>query len=144
MPLSLPFKDITSGVTRAVQHPGGRAVEDKGRRLPVRWTGTVAGIALLAFGSPVLADDLSGQASIIDGDTLEIHGNGVRLWILEHPSSQLGRCKDSIPYRRGAEAASDIDAFIASQPVNCNPIGLDRSGRTLATMRGWQDRSREA
>jgi endonuclease YncB( thermonuclease family) len=28
---------------------------------------------------PTLADNLTGQASIIDGDTLEIHGTGIRL-----------------------------------------------------------------
>jgi endonuclease YncB( thermonuclease family) len=36
------------------------------------------------------ADNLSGQASIIDGDTLEIHGTRIRLWGIDAPeSSQL-------------------------------------------------------
>jgi hypothetical protein len=30
--------------------------------------------------SPAVADNLAGQASIIDGDTLEIHGARIRLW----------------------------------------------------------------
>ena len=34
--------------------------------------------------------DLIGQASVIDGDTLEIHGTRIRLWGIDAPeSSQL-------------------------------------------------------
>jgi endonuclease YncB( thermonuclease family) len=40
------------------------------------------------------ADDLTGQASIIDGDTLEIHGTRIRLWGIGAPeSSQLCRAR---------------------------------------------------
>jgi endonuclease YncB( thermonuclease family) len=34
------------------------------------------------------ADDLMGQASIIDGDTLEIHGNRIRLRGIDAPGKQ--------------------------------------------------------
>ena len=74
--------------------------------------------------------NLIGQASIIDGDTLEIHGTRIRLWGVDAPeSSQLCRGKDSLQYRCGAKAANDLDAFIAGRPVNCLPTSLDRFGR---------------
>jgi endonuclease YncB( thermonuclease family) len=80
------------------------------------------------------ADDLSGQASIIDGDTLEVHGTRVRLWGVDAPeSSQLCRGDDSLQYRCGVKAANDLDAFIAKRPVSCTPITLDRYGRTVAS-----------
>ena len=42
--------------------------------------------------SPTFADNLSGQANIIDGDTLEIHGTRIRLWGIDGPeSNQLCR-----------------------------------------------------
>jgi endonuclease YncB( thermonuclease family) len=42
--------------------------------------------------STAFADNLTGQASIIDGDTLEIHGAWIRLWGIDAPeSSQLCR-----------------------------------------------------
>ena len=44
---------------------------------------------------------------------------------------QLCRGEDSDQYRCGAQAANDLDAFIAKRPVNCNR--LDRYGRTVAT-----------
>jgi endonuclease YncB( thermonuclease family) len=93
-------------------------------------------LAALTLGSmPVaLADDLRGQASVIDGDTLEIHGTRIRLWGIDAPeTSQLCRGDDSLQYRCGAKAANDLDAFIARRPVNCLPISLDRYGRTVAT-----------
>jgi endonuclease YncB( thermonuclease family) len=80
------------------------------------------------------APDLSGQATIIDGDTLEIHGTRIRLWGIDAPeSTQLCRGDDSLQHRCGAKAATDLDAFIAARPVNCVPVNLDRYGRTVAT-----------
>jgi endonuclease YncB( thermonuclease family) len=70
----------------------------------------------------------TGQASVIDGDTLEIHRTRIRLWGVDAPeSSQLCRGDDSLLYRCGAGAAND------KRPVNCLPISLDRYGRTVAT-----------
>lgn len=43
--------------------------------------GRVLAVLMLASMSAALADDdLTGQASIIDGDTLGIHGTRIRLW----------------------------------------------------------------
>src|SRR5580692_6613745 len=94
---------------------------------------TVAAL-LLVWGPDVFADDLAGQASIVDGDTLEIHGIRIRLWGIDAPeSSQLCRGEDSLQYRCGAQAANDLDAFIAQRLVNCAPLNLDPYGRTVAT-----------
>jgi endonuclease YncB( thermonuclease family) len=96
--------------------------------------GTAALLTLLSFWSPALAGDLTGQASIIDGDTLEIHGVRIRLWGIDAPeSSQSCRDEDSSLYRCGAKAANDLDSFIARHPVNCMPMNLDQYGRTVAT-----------
>ncbi|UPK40444.1 thermonuclease family protein [Bradyrhizobium sp. 186] len=80
-----------------------------------------------------LAADLIGQASIIDGDTLEIHGTRIRLWGIDSPeSSQLCRRADSLQYRCGTKSANDLDAFIGRRPVSCIPISMDQYGRTVA------------
>jgi endonuclease YncB( thermonuclease family) len=90
-------------------------------------------LMLLLFSGEVLADDLVGQASVVDGDTLEIHEIRIRLWGIDAPeSSQLCRGEDSSQYRCGAQAANDLDAFIARRPVSCSPVSLDRYGRTVA------------
>ncbi|WP_354201005.1 thermonuclease family protein [Bradyrhizobium sp. JR4.1] len=80
-----------------------------------------------------MPSDLIGQASVIDGDTLEIHGTRIRLWGIDAPeSSQLCRGGDSLPYRCGAKAANELDRFIAGRPVDCEPVSTDRYGRRVA------------
>ena len=80
-----------------------------------------------------MAGELIGQASVIDGDTLENHGTRIRLWGIDAPeSTQICRGGDSLPYRCGALAANDLDAFIARRPVNCTPMNLDQYGRIVA------------
>jgi endonuclease YncB( thermonuclease family) len=89
---------------------------------------------VLISAHALAADNLTGQASIIDGDTLEIHGNRIRLWGIDAPeSSQLCRGQDSLQYRCGAQAANDLDKFVAGRPASCIPISLDQYGRTVAT-----------
>src|SRR6201987_6143344 len=91
-------------------------------------------LILLLLSGAAFADDFVGQASVVDGDTLEIHGMRIRLWGVDAPeSSQLCRGEDSLQYRCGAQAANDLDTFIARRPVNCLPLSLDPYGRTVAT-----------
>jgi endonuclease YncB( thermonuclease family) len=96
-----------------------------------RWV--ICLMLLVASGSANSAD-MVGQASIIDGDTLGIHGTRIRLWGIDAPeSSQLCRGDASLQYWCGARATNDLDAFIAGRPVSCLPISLGRYGRTVAT-----------
>ncbi|MFG3598253.1 thermonuclease family protein [Bradyrhizobium sp. RDI18] len=41
--------------------------------------------------------------------------------------------RTALKYRRGAQAANDLGAYIARRPVNCVPLSLDPYGRTVAT-----------
>ncbi|MCP3401954.1 MULTISPECIES: thermonuclease family protein [unclassified Bradyrhizobium] len=87
--------------------------------------GTITGAA---------AGEIVGQANVIDGDTLELHGVRIRLWGVDAPESgQFCRGEDSLQYRCGAQAANALDAFIARRPINCVSISLDRYGRRVAT-----------
>lgn len=91
-------------------------------------------LILLLFSQAALAADLVGQASVIDGDTLEIQGTRIRLWGIDAPeSSQLCRNADSNLYRCGANAANQLDGFIARRPVSCISLSQDQYGRTVAT-----------
>ncbi|WP_354172740.1 MULTISPECIES: thermonuclease family protein [unclassified Bradyrhizobium] len=95
---------------------------------------TSLALSLVILSNVALADDFVGHASVIDGDTLEMHGVRIRLWGIDAPeSSQLCRGEDSLQYRCGAQAANDLDVFIARRPVNCVPVSLDPYGRTVAT-----------
>jgi endonuclease YncB( thermonuclease family) len=85
------------------------------------------------WASPTFADNVSGQASVIDGDTLEIHGLRIRLWGIDAPEgNQLCRDDDGTQYRCGTKAANDLDSFLNKRPIDCVPFSLDQYGRTLA------------
>jgi endonuclease YncB( thermonuclease family) len=94
-------------------------------------------VCLICFSaacSGALADSLIGQVSVIDGDTIEIHGTRIRLWGIDAPeSNQLCRDEDSLLYRCGALAANDLYTFIAKRVVTCVPVNLDRYHRTVAS-----------
>jgi hypothetical protein len=60
------------------------------------------------MAAPAFADDLVGQASIIDGDTLEIHDTRIRLWGIDAPkSSQLCRVADSLQHLAAARMSKN-------------------------------------
>jgi endonuclease YncB( thermonuclease family) len=93
----------------------------------------VAVICLLSLSRIAFADDLTGQASVIDGDTLDIHGSRIRIWGIDAPESdQLCRDEDSTQYRCGAKAANDLDAMIARRPVTCVDIDERSYNRVVA------------
>ncbi|WP_245323532.1 thermonuclease family protein [Bradyrhizobium stylosanthis] len=88
----------------------------------------------MSIASFALASDLTGRASVIDGDTLEIHGTRIRLWGIDAPEhDQLCRGDDSLLYRCGAKAANELDRFIGARTVSCSAVDTDRYGRTVAT-----------
>jgi hypothetical protein len=91
-------------------------------------------LMLLLTSGSAYSGDLAGQASIIDGDTLEIHGTRIRVWGIDAPeSSLLCRGNDSLQYRCGARAANELAAMVGGRPVICQPVSLDRYGRTVAS-----------
>ena len=74
-----------------------------------------------------------GRASVIDGDTIEIHGQRVRLWGIDSPEGRQTCTRAGEAFRCGTEAANQLAVFIGAQPVTCVPKGRpDRYRRIVA------------
>lgn len=94
-------------------------------------------LALFVMIAPAVdrarAGDVAGQASVIDGDTIEIHGTRVRLYGIDAPEhDQLCRDAHGGLYRCGQVAANALGAFIGRQTVACVEVDRDRYGRSVA------------
>ncbi len=76
---------------------------------------------------PDLAD-VAGIASVIDGDTLEIHGQRIRLHGIDAPESRQLCRLDGKPWQCGKDAANALAEKIARRPVTCEDLDRDRHG----------------
>lgn len=93
----------------------------------------IAFIFAAALQSTAPAVPLIGRATVIDGDTLEIRGQRVRLWGVDAPESRQSCQRNGGTYRCGTEAARHLDSLINDRPVTCTPQGRpDRWGRLVA------------
>lgn len=116
-----------------------------------RWF-IVAMIALIGLGfyssSAVLADEpIVGVSSVIDGDTIEIHGQRIRLFGIDAGENGQSCIRNGEPYRCGKEAAFALADKIGRRTVHCDPRDTDRYGRMVAVcsvggldLNGWMVR----
>jgi endonuclease YncB( thermonuclease family) len=87
----------------------------------------------LALCGAALAEDQIGQASVIDGDTIEIHGSRIRIFGIDAPESdQVCRNEDSELYRCGQTASNALFDFIDRRPVECIEVDRDRYKRAVS------------
>ena len=95
---------------------------------------------LLLPASHVLArsggssEALTGFARVIDGDTIAIEGTRIRLEGIDAPETgQTCKRKWLGSWPCGAGATDALQRLLQGRTVSCDPRGLDKYGRTLAT-----------
>ena len=103
----------------------------------------VAIVVVLLLAGTTDAQQLTGQARAIDGDTLEIAGQRVRLWGIDAP--ELGQVcfvtlypDGSVSDGCGRKAQQEL-ADLVRGTVTCEPKDRDRYGRVVAVCKSsWQ------
>ncbi|SMO99090.1 thermonuclease family protein [Paracoccus laeviglucosivorans] len=82
------------------------------------------------------AADIVGIATVIDGDTIEIHGERIRLAGIDAPeAAQLCQTTKGQPWRCGQQAALALAGHLSQRTVHCVPTGRDQYRRVLAYCR---------
>ena len=102
----------------------------------------ILALAMLPLLEPVplrAAADLTGQASVIDGGTIEIHGQRIRFFGIDAPESHQTCEADQQTYRCGQQAALALADEIRQQTVTCDKHDVDRYGRIVAVCRAGGD-----
>jgi endonuclease YncB( thermonuclease family) len=81
---------------------------------------------------PVAAETIAGAARVVDGDTIEIAEQRIRLWGIDAPEAAQ-RCKeDGALYLCGLDASHALSKKIRRKSVICTRRDTDRYGRIVA------------
>lgn len=78
------------------------------------------------------ADPITGPASVIDGDTIEVHGQRISLFAIDAPEAAQTCAVAGKEVPCGEQAAQALAAHIGQQTVTCKPKATDQQGDMLA------------
>ena len=76
--------------------------------------------------------DITGPARVIDGDTIDVAGERIRLHGIDAPESAQTCVTGGVTWPCGQSATAALAEFIGGAEVSCQEQGTDRYGRTIA------------
>ena len=89
------------------------------------------GLALANAGGTKPPGVIEGPARIVDGDTIDISGQRIRLNGIDAPESRQTCIMDNQLWRCGEAATEALRRLIGNSPVRCEDQGSDRYGRMI-------------
>ena len=101
-------------------------------------------LVIFTLNSGAIAETITGRASVIDGDTLEIHGQRIRLFGIDAPESGQSCVIGGKAWRCGHRASFALADRIDSRTISCEQKDRDRYNRIVAVchsgnedLNGW-------
>jgi endonuclease YncB( thermonuclease family) len=89
-------------------------------------------VLILGNGTTAARDVLAGAARVVDGDTLDVGGERVRLEGIDAPEMAQSCGRQPVgTWSCGSAAANALARLIASRELVCERRGVDKYGRTL-------------
>ena len=95
--------------------------------------GLISAAALSFSGSELRG--VAAQIKVIDGDSLQIGTEKIRLWGIDAPEFKQECQNKNGRYACGREAQKQLRALVANASITCKGLGRDRYDRLLAVCR---------
>jgi endonuclease YncB( thermonuclease family) len=94
----------------------------------------IPGTIALLISLPAMAQTspVAGRASVVDADTIEIHGERIGLHGIDAPESAQTCQRDGKEWHCGQAAALALSDWLGSATVSCVPVERDRYQRIVA------------
>ena len=90
-------------------------------------------IFLVIFYCPItLAESIKGRATIIDGDTIRIGKNKIRLYGIDAPEINQTCTINKIIWECGLDSSQALENMISEKEVQCEIVDIDRYKRFVA------------
>ena len=89
-------------------------------------------LALVMFLPMPAWADITGKARVIDGDTIEVAGQRIRLHSIDAPETRQLCYLDGKRWQCGKDAGNILSDWIDHRPVTCQERDRDRYGRIVA------------
>jgi endonuclease YncB( thermonuclease family) len=93
--------------------------------------GVAASLASPIHAQPRAVETLVGNARVVDGDTLNIDGQSIRMWGIDAPESRQACQSDQGVIPCGQLSTHHLQLMIGDQAVRCEISGRDRYGRMV-------------
>lgn len=97
-----------------------------------RFLATLGIFSGLVLGGPALAEVYFGKAVAIDGDTLELGGQRIRLYGIDAVEASQTCERDNKAWPCGLEATSAMSAIVETRNLQCESRDVDQYGRIVA------------
>ena len=89
-------------------------------------------VAVGAGFAPPVSADVIGQAQVIDGDTIEVAGERIRLHGIDAPESRQTCMISGVGWPCGRSAKDELSVATVGRTVTCKGDKRDRYGRLIA------------